>query len=120
MDEDYHRLEKHPSKGIFKHIKSFGYFKTRNYHDLIRYIESGQYQVFILGHSCGLSDRTMLNMIFEHDNCMSIKIYYHESEQNKNNYTELTEEISRHFKSKIKMRERIVSFEDCQRMPQLD
>lgn len=120
LDESYKKIEDHPTKGFFKHIKSFGYFKTRNYHDLIRYIESGQYQVFILGHSCGLSDRTMLNMIFEHDNCMSIKIYYYQIDQQRNNYTELTEEISRHFKSKIKMRERIVSLEYCQSMPQVD
>lgn len=120
LDENYKRIEEHSAKGLFKHIKSFGYFKTRNYHDLIRYIESGQFQVFILGHSCGLSDRTMLNMIFEHDNCMSIKIYYYQDEDNRNNYTELTEEISRHFKSKLKMRERIVPFEDCQRMPQVE
>lgn len=26
-----------------------------------------------MGHSCGLSDRTMLKEIFEHDNCKSIK-----------------------------------------------
>lgn len=119
LDDNYKRIEEHPTKGLFRHIKSFGYFKTRNYHDLIRYIESGQYQVFILGHSCGLSDRTMLNMIFEHDNCMSIKIYYYQSDEKSNNYTDLTEEISRHFKSKTKMRERIVCFEDSQRIPQL-
>lgn len=119
LDASYKKLEDRQTKGLFKHIKSFWYFKTRNYHDLIRYLASGQYQVFILGHSCGLSDRTMLNMIFEHDNCLSIKIYYHQINDAMNNYTELTEEISRHFKSKTKMRERIVSFEDSKRMPQV-
>lgn len=118
LDETYKKIEDHKEKGLFKHIKSFWYFKTRNYHELIRYIESGQYQVYILGHSCGLSDRTMLNLIFEHDNCMSIKIYYHKSDEQNNDFTDRTEEISRHFKNKSKMRERIVSFEDSQIMPQ--
>ena len=56
-------------------LNPFWYFQTSNYHDLVRFIESNIFQVFILGHSCGLSDRTMLNMIFEHDHCKSIKLF---------------------------------------------
>lgn len=120
LDENYKNLELDKTRGFFKHIKSFGYFKTRNYHDFLRYIESGQFQVFILGHSCGLSDRTMLNLIFEHQNCLSIKIFYYVTPDGNNNYTELTEEISRHFTSKVKMREKIVPFPLCSNMPQVD
>ena len=77
-------------------LNPFWYFQTSNYHDLVRFIESNIFQVFILGHSCGLSDRTMLNMIFEHDHCKSIKLFYHERSDGSNNFTEVTEEISRH------------------------
>ena len=31
-----------------------------------------------MGHSCGTSDRTMLNTLFEHRNCVSIKPFYYE------------------------------------------
>ena len=118
LDEDYLKMELENTKGFFTHIKSFGYFQTLNYHNLIRFIDSDDFQVFILGHSCGLSDRTMLNMIFEHQNCKSIRIYYHAYDGYKNNYRALTEEISRHFKNKAEMRRRIVPFNISQVMPQ--
>lgn len=118
LDKDYMRMEDSKIKGYFRYIKSFWYFKTRNYHDLIRFIDGEDFQVFIMGHSCGLSDRTMLNMIFEHNNCKSIKIFYYAWEGG-NNYTELTEEISRHFKNKADMRRKIVPFCNSQPMPQV-
>ena len=118
LDSDYNKLELEKINLFFSYIKSFWYFKISNYHNLIRFIDSKDFQVFILGHSCGLSDRTMLNMIFEHANCKSIKIYYHEA-ANGNNYENLTQEISRHFKDKASMRRKIVSFDNSEPMPQV-
>jgi hypothetical protein len=65
-----------------------------------------------MGHSCGLSDRILLNSIFERRNCKSIKIYYHQESETENDFVEKTYEISRHFsiKGKEKMRETIVPF----------
>jgi hypothetical protein len=120
LDDDYKQLELDKTKGMFDYIKSFWYFKTSNYHDLIRFIQGNYYQVYILGHSCGLSDRTMLNMVFEHKNCISIKIFYYEFPDGGNNYTELTQEISRHFKDKQSMRMKIVPFNKSSPMPQCD
>jgi len=119
LDDTYHAIEQEKAKGYFNFIKSFWYFKTSNYRNLIKFVESEPYQVFILGHSCGLSDRTMLNMVFEHSNCISIKIFYHGDEK-ENNYVETTHEIARHFKNKEAMRRKIVSFNQCFRMHQFD
>jgi hypothetical protein len=60
-----------------------------------------------MGHSCGLSDRTMLNTIFEHHNCRSIKVFYYER-NGKDNFKEITQNISRHFNKKTLMREKLV------------
>lgn len=119
LDKSYQRIEEEKVKGFLNYVKSFWYFKTSNYYNLIRFIDSDLYQVYILGHSCGLSDRTMLNMIFEHDNCKSVKIFYHEI-GTVNNYEELTQEISRHFSNKGEMRKKIVSFDKSNAMPQLE
>ncbi len=119
LDKDYEKLADERIKGFLRYIKSFWYLKTNNYHDLSRFIDSDFFQVCILGHSCGLSDRTMLNMIFEHENCKSIKIYYYVDADNKNNFTELTEEISRHFKDKGMFRKKVVNFKYSSPMPQL-
>lgn len=118
IDEDYKSIESQKSKGFLSYIKSFGYFINSNYHNLVRFIDSNDYQVFILGHSCGLSDRTMLNMIFEHSNCKSIKVFYHQQKDG-NNFKELTQEISRHFKDKGMMRRKLVSFDKSIFIPQI-
>jgi len=118
MDLSYLKLESEPTRGFLDYMKAFWYFRTSNYHDLIRFIDSELFEVFILGHSCGLSDRTMLNMIFEHKNCEHIKIYYYEEKGGKNNFTPLTQEISRHFKNKGDMRKKIVPFPQSECMPQ--
>ena len=66
---DYYRAtydfkyEDEKNNDLFKHIKSFEYLKTKNYSLLTRFVESEDFQVHIYGHSCGLSDRTMLNQI---------------------------------------------------------
>ena len=83
--------------------------RTDNYKKLLRFIEADIFQVFIMGHSCGNSDRTMLNTIFEHDNCGSIKVFYYKPSEDSDDYIEKIQNISRSFSSKIKMRDRIVN-----------
>lgn len=119
LDEKYHQLEISKINEYFTFIKSFGYLRTQSYHSLLRFINADNYQVIILGHSCGLSDRTMLNMLFKHQNCQSIKIYYYQDKEGYDNFTELTQEISRHFKDKEMLREKVVNFEFCEPMPQV-
>lgn len=110
MDGIYKAIEELNDNRFFEHIKSFQYFKTPNYRELLSFLNSGDYQVCIYGHSCGLSDRIMLNEIFEHDNCKSIKIYYY----NDDDFTKKTMEISRHFNSNQLMRKKIVNkSSDC-------
>jgi hypothetical protein len=70
-------------------------------------------------HSCGLSDRTLLNTIFEHNNCRSIKVFYHQKKNGTDNYTEIIQNVSRHFNKKKLMREKIVNKTLCQPLPQI-
>ena len=71
-----------------------------------------------MGHSCGLSHRVLLKTIFEHDHCRSIKIFYHDKGNGKDNYTDIVQNISRHFKYKASMRSKIVNKTLCQPLPQ--
>lgn len=92
--------------------------QTKNYNQLTRFIESNDFQVHIYGHSCGLSDRTLLNQIFEHNQCKSIKIFYHKIDDDTNDFTDKTYDISRHFKDKIMLRKKLISLELSIEMPQ--
>lgn len=115
IDSYYKKIELLNENELLKHIKSFRYMKVSNYRNLLRFIDSSKFDVFIMGHSCGLSDRVLLNSVFENDNCNSIKIFYHQISQNENDFFEKTQEISRHFsaKGKEKMRTIIIPEREC-------
>ena len=118
IDSFYKEIENIGENEYLKNFKSFQYSNTQNYDDLLRYIDSDKFQVYVLGHSCGLSDRVLLNTIFEHDNCRSIKVYFHKKDENNNNYTDIVQNISRHFDDKPSMRRKIVNKTLCTALPQ--
>ena len=62
-----------------------------------------------MGHSCGISDRTLLNTLFENDNCVSIQVFYHKKENDEDNYSDVVRNISRNFTNKKVMREKVVN-----------
>ena len=112
MDGNYGKLEDLNYNEILRNMKSFSYFKTINYRRLSGFINTGIYNTVIMGHSCGISDRVLLNNIFCNSKCQSIKIYYHKRGDNSNDHFEKTQEISRHFKAddKSRMRDLIIPF----------
>lgn len=122
-DKNYNAIEDHNRNEYLKYMKSFYYSNNKNYKELFDFIETGNFQAQIMGHSCGLSDRTLLNSIFEHGNCKSIKVYYHKylnsNNQPEDNYSEIIKNISRHFNQKALMREKIVSKVLCEPLPQI-
>lgn len=77
LDNNYKTIVDKNENKFLGNIKSIKYLETDNYRKLLSFIESEPYQVLIMGHSCGNSDRTLLNTIFEHKNCVSIKPYFH-------------------------------------------
>lgn len=114
IDENYEKIKNLNNNDFLENIKSFDYFKTSNYRNLINYLDEYDYEVIIMGHSCGLSDRILLNTIFEHDKCLRIQIYYYKrsEEEGDNDYREKSMEISRHFKDSAKFRKRLVPFSE--------
>jgi hypothetical protein len=101
-DAIYQQIEDSGENLYLEHIKSFAYFKTNNYNNLINLIDSDEYNVYIFGLSCGLSDRILLSEIFEHKNCKTIETFYHQRKDGSDNFKEITQEISRHFKPQNK------------------
>lgn len=116
VDEKYKHFENLNDNRYLENFKSIAYLQTRNYKKFLEFIDSEEYQVFIVGHSCGISDRTMLNTIFEHDNCKSIKPFYHKRENGTDNYTDIVQNISRNFNDKKKYRDRVVNKTDCEHL----
>lgn len=113
LDEYYQKIEKTQDNDFLENIKSIKYHQTCNYRDLLKFIESGIYQVFVMGHSCGNSDRTLLNTLFEHKNCASIKVFYRQMKDGTDDYSNLIRNISRNFNDKPKMRDIVVNRKNC-------
>ena len=113
LDDDYKRIEKLQDNDFLENIKSIHYHETGCYRRLLGFIESEPYQVITMGHSCGNSDRTLLNTLFEHRNCISVKVYYHQREDGTDDYSQLIRNLSRNFNNKAAMRDKVVNKEFC-------
>ncbi len=112
LEDNYKKLENLQDNNYLENIKSIKYLETDNYKRILDFINSDKYQIIILGHSCGNSDRTLLNTLFEHENCVSIKPYYYQYEENgvkKDNYSDIVRNISRCFTDKRSMRDKVVN-----------
>ena len=114
LDENYKRLKEQNDGECMRHVKSIRYQEHDNYRRMLEFIESAPFQVVIMGHSCGNSDRTLLNTIFEHPNCVSIKPYYYQIDNKTDNYSELTISINRNFNDPKQMRDRVVCKDYCE------
>lgn len=113
LDEDYKKISNFNDNGYLTNIKSIRYLETDKYRHLLSIIEASPYQIYIMGHSCGNSDRTLLNTLFEHKNCVSIKPFYHKKEDGSDNYIDLIQNISRNFNDMQMMRDRVVNKSYC-------
>lgn len=114
LDPSFKRLQDMDDNECMRHIKSIRYLEADNYRQMLEFIESSAFQVIILGHSCGNSDRTLLNTLFEHKNCVSIKPYYYAKDDGADNYMELIQNISRNFMDMKLMRDRVVNKAYCE------
>lgn len=113
LDEDYKKISNLNDNDYLKNIKSIRYLETDNYRKLLSFIDSAPFQIYIMGHSCGNSDRTLLNTLFEHRNCVSIKPFYYEKPDGTDNYIEIIQNISRNFNDMRLMRDRVVNKAYC-------
>jgi hypothetical protein len=114
LDSGYKLIENTNNNMYLDNVKSINYSVTRNYKELLDYIEPSEYEIFIMGHSCGISDKTLLNTLFEHKNCLSIKLFYYKINGDTDNYIDVYKNISRIFIDKQKMRRIVLNKQDCE------
>lgn len=121
LDAKYKEILDKNENEYLHNIKSIRYLESDNYRKMLQFIDSAPFQIYIMGHSCGNSDRTLLNTLFEHKNCISIKPFYYTwtekdkdgIEHVKDNYLELVQNISRNFTDMKLMRDRVVNKTYC-------
>ncbi len=114
LDGNYEKLKNLNDNECLRNMKSIRYLEADNYRKMLAFIGLAPFQVCIMGHSCGISDRTLLNTLFEHKNCISIKPYYYKKEDGTDNYLELVQNIYRNFTDMKLMRDRVVNKMYCE------
>jgi hypothetical protein len=107
MNPFYSNLENINRNEFLQNFKSFGYSKSDNYKQLMDFVDFEEFEIRIMGHSCGISDKVLLNTLFEHKNCSKIRVYYYQMSDVKDDYFEKSMEISRHFSASAKQSMRI-------------
>jgi hypothetical protein len=112
-DKQYLEFEEHRNNELYEHIKSYQYLRTPNYRKLLMFLNNSSYQVFVMGHACGLSDRTMFKEIFEHENCKSIRLFHYNGD-----FHNKAINVSKHFNNKGHMRKLMVNYKASDAFPQ--
>jgi hypothetical protein len=111
-NNEYTTLKNLNSKEVLKYIKSFDYFQTNNFINLHNFLLN-DYDVHIIGHSCGISDSFILNNIFERQECKNIFFHYWKQSESRNNYKDIILNISRCFFNDDLMHSKVRSFQEC-------
>ncbi len=113
-DESRELIDKNDNE-YMRYIKKHLYKRTNNEKLLTNYLEGSEnINVTILGHSCGLSDKLILNQILNHKNIKSINIFYYEQYEH---YFQTQVNIDRIMKRDEHFT-KLVDFNSSHRMPQ--
>jgi len=104
LAKNYKEIEELDNNDYLEYVKSIKYSLTNNYCDLYSAIKEGEYHIYIFGLSCGNSDRTLLNELFEDENCKRIRIFYWQKPDMSDDFLEVYKNISRIFKEKGRLR----------------
>lgn len=116
MTFKYKQLEDLGDIESLRFIKSSRYPLNRGYNHLNNIInyDLDNFDVFIVGHSLGLSDRVLLKELFEHKKCVSIRLFHRKGDES---YFKLSRSLTYHFDDKVLMRKRLVPFDENDSIP---
>src|SRR5690606_9372443 len=106
-DDLYNEVESRYGNEWLECMKSFHYLRNESYQELLGFTETPKYEIYVMGHSCAITDRTLLNMLFENERCKKIHVFHHKGMES---YLNTSYNIARNFKDKVKLREVLQPF----------
>lgn len=99
-------------------VKTYHYLRNSKYQELLTFLDSDDYEVMVIGHSCGLSDKTLLSEVFNNERCKSIKLLTYNTKPGStfcienSDYITKSYQIGRIFKDKASLRRKLLPFEE--------
>lgn len=74
--EDYKKMKLTGKDEYLENFKTFDYLDSNNYRNLINTIDNlKDYEVYVLGHSLSLTDKTLLYEILSPEKCLNIHLF---------------------------------------------
>lgn len=114
-DDESRKLLQFDDKEFMRNIKKHNYKRTKEENRLIQFLDNNSdIEVSIIGHSCGISDKLILNQIFNHNNVSEIRLYYYKTHEH---YFETQVNIDRIMDNDSNFR-KLMNFQDSLFIPQ--
>lgn len=114
--DKYQDLIQKPNKRYLRNLKGQQYNLTTEYSEIMGILNQGdKITVYTIGHSLGITDKTLLKDVFDHPNVIKIKMFHYSDLEGfrslNDNLVEIVEPIT--FKSKV------IPFDEENRIPQV-
>jgi hypothetical protein len=77
----YNRIENFGLDDAQKNLKVFNYFNNNAFKKLTSFIKKDDFEVIVLGHSCGESDGSALSRLFNSKNCIRVSVCHYKREE---------------------------------------
>ena len=106
------------------HFKTFKYMRDGNYMDIFQNAidKFDEYEVLVLGHSLGATDKTLLDEIFNNDKCVKISFFKRRDLENNPDdlakaFDTLLYSAGRIVENEKKLRKKVLNFKDSSFFP---
>lgn len=76
QSEAFKQLESLQRHDVMKYIKTFNYSRDSIVVDILNICDADEYSLYIIGHSCSDTDRTIMKSLINHKNCLKIRLYH--------------------------------------------
>ncbi len=125
QNRDYEEIKNLENNKFLENFKTFQYLKDDKYMKLYADILDNEsikdYVVFVLGHSMGTTDKTLLEEIFNSPKCKKIHLFkrsdLEEEEEVKKSFNELVFAASRIISNEKDLRKKILNYKESDYFP---
>ncbi|MFT6947873.1 MAG: hypothetical protein ACJARP_002304 [Vicingaceae bacterium] len=93
-NKNYTNLKRTDNNDFLKHLKHYRYKTNHELTKFFKLLGEDIYDVVVIGHSLGISDRYILSRIFQHENCKVIRMFSRGGEYK---YSDKVSALSLHF-----------------------
>ena len=117
QSEEFQQLDEFRNSELLKYIKPFHYSRNSVVSQILDICESEPFTLYIVGHSCSDTDKTILKSIVNHANCAKVKVWHKGTQED---FFKRNIAVSRFFIDKEMRLSKILPYHESDCLPQLE